>query len=222
METQEERIKKLKERHAFELLNIDSGTDLIETERERQLNEEGHSRESDLLYRKDELVQAAMSYLQSVTRNNSSNTIRRESWPFGRHSFKPTDRLSNLVKAGALIAAEIDRHQYMRYKGEDEEVHEYFKDDGVDPAPGPVTGPFSYDAVYLQTTSIPRSAATPIPSVYIAESGRTRDAQPDTAARSGPQTLNVNGYTYRYATVSETVAGQYYQHDNTDLHDNDL
>ena len=37
-------------------------------------------------------------------------SIRRE-WPWDKESFKPTTSLRDLVKAGALIAAAIDRLQ---------------------------------------------------------------------------------------------------------------
>lgn len=32
-------------------------------------------------------------------------------WPWGTQSFKPTNSIRDLTKAGALIAAEIDRLQ---------------------------------------------------------------------------------------------------------------
>jgi hypothetical protein len=72
--------------------------DIME-ERNRQITKEGWNAVHDDRYQARELTKAAICYLWG---NNKD-------WPWPRHWFKPTDLRRNLVKAGALIAAEIDR-----------------------------------------------------------------------------------------------------------------
>lgn len=74
-----------------------SGIGLIAIEREEQLFKHGYI--DDSIYVHNELLYAAMSYID----NDSEN------WPWDKETFHPGDRISNLTKAGALIAAEIDR-----------------------------------------------------------------------------------------------------------------
>ena len=103
-----------------------TGTELIAIERARQITDEGWSREHDLHYTNNELVHAAMSYLKPVKETvkktvqtgdladpffNTYTVETEKDWPFDPMWWKPTpdDRVKELVKAGALIAAEIDR-----------------------------------------------------------------------------------------------------------------
>ncbi len=89
------------------------GVSLIAAERARQINEEEWTPEYDDRHTRDELVQAAACYaLPQLTSFD---------WPWWRYDkdidkwtplfWKPTpnDRIQELTKAGALIAAEIDR-----------------------------------------------------------------------------------------------------------------
>lgn len=86
--------------------SLPSGAIQILRERERQLFNEGYSAHHDDLYGKDELTRAAGCYLQAT----SSKHPCQSPWPFHWRYWKPSDdRRRNLVKAGALIAAEIDR-----------------------------------------------------------------------------------------------------------------
>ena len=83
------------------------GIEIIADERKRQIGVKGYSSASDLRYSKNELVNAATCYLLS-------EIDRRRifwPWPWTRSFWKPTpdDRVRELAKAGALIAAEIDR-----------------------------------------------------------------------------------------------------------------
>ena len=85
-----------------------SGIAYIEAERERQIRIKGFSAEHDKQHRHDELAQAAAcyampEYLRDMPRD----------WPWQLSRFKPDpeDRIHELAKAGALIAAEIDRLQ---------------------------------------------------------------------------------------------------------------
>jgi len=80
-----------------------SGVELIADERKRQIEVEGWSLQHDLRHREGSLAAAAACYIDSRSAYVDTN------WPFDDEWWKPKDRLSNLVRAGALIAAEIDR-----------------------------------------------------------------------------------------------------------------
>ena len=94
-----------------------NGIELIAKERQRQIEEEGWSENHDDLHDMYQLSKAAIAYL-----NPSNSEHVRKFWPFDWKWWKPakprtnTDRydmyhIKDLVKAGALIAAEIDRLQ---------------------------------------------------------------------------------------------------------------
>ncbi len=87
------------------------GTELIAQERQRQIDVEGFTPEQDKKYLNGELVQAAACY--AVNGDYDYPPDKEDySWPFSAQWWKPsTDRIKNLVRAGALIAAEIDRLQ---------------------------------------------------------------------------------------------------------------
>ncbi len=98
-----------------------TGVELIAKERERQIKEEGWSSEHDSVYFNNELVLAAISYaLPESMREKKTITLdvydEKEtdipiyfSWQDKWWKPTPEDRTRELVKAGALIAAEIDR-----------------------------------------------------------------------------------------------------------------
>ena len=97
-----------------------TGVELIREERLRQITEEGWTAEHDDTHDKGEMVQAAVCYayaecLQALGLK-PENATNRQRWPWAFIWWKPSlDPVRNLVKAGALIAAEIDRLQ--RKKG---------------------------------------------------------------------------------------------------------
>ncbi len=82
------------------------GVELIRLERARQIEEEGHSASLDDELDDGQLAKAAAAYALF-----GENDIAANLWPFSRDLFKPRTQLQNLVRAGALIAAEIDRLQ---------------------------------------------------------------------------------------------------------------
>jgi hypothetical protein len=85
------------------------GALMIAEERVRQINEEGYTADRDDSYVKGELARAAMAYAYPGL--NSKSALSKL-WPknWDRMHFKPKDdAVENLVRAGALIAAEIDR-----------------------------------------------------------------------------------------------------------------
>jgi len=102
--------------------NTTTGADLIALERNRQVLEEGWTLEHDDYHVDHELAQAAACYAWPEPRPIEV----KKAWPWDREWWKPTlpasgaesdwrekrdARVRDLVKAGALIAAEIDRLQ---------------------------------------------------------------------------------------------------------------
>lgn len=84
-----------------------TGAELIAQERQRQESVEGWSRFHDDTHKRGQLARAAACYALQHT-SVSGRAVR---WPWARAWWKPRDPIRNLVKAGALIAAEIDRLQ---------------------------------------------------------------------------------------------------------------
>lgn len=81
------------------------GAEIIAAERKRQIEQEGWSEEHDDAHKWGELAWAATCYAMPPLDGRGLN------WPWDRKWWKPTpdDRIRELAKAGALIAAEIDR-----------------------------------------------------------------------------------------------------------------
>lgn len=110
----EQQIKELKE-----VNDMKAGVELITDERKRQVEKEGWTPEHDAEHGSGQLALAASCYarpddLQIGVKNSMGfhGTIHRAfGWPWSVRWWKPTpdDRVRELVKAGALIAAEIDR-----------------------------------------------------------------------------------------------------------------
>lgn len=106
-----------------------SGVGLIREERVRQLTVEGWTPEHDDEHIYGELAQASQAYChaaihQSIHGSSDMNFLKFIPNPFPKNWdskwWKPsTDPIRNLVKAGALIAAEIDR---LRRKGRKERL----------------------------------------------------------------------------------------------------
>jgi hypothetical protein len=91
------------EENAFHLNS--AARDVI-TERQRQVSAEGYSLHRDDGYIKGEMADAASAYATLAGRPKSMTTL----WPWGDETFKPSnDRRRDLVKAAALLLAEIER-----------------------------------------------------------------------------------------------------------------
>lgn len=94
-----------------------SGVNLIFAERERQKFDEGWTAEHDAEHAYGELADAAASYAMTSDTRATITAVCMErdglppTWPWDKQWWKPTpdNRIRELVKAGALIAAEIDR-----------------------------------------------------------------------------------------------------------------
>lgn len=89
-----------------------SGIEAIAAERNRQIEKEGYDAEHDSEHTVFDLVSAAYCYANAARRTSLKYSIRTTpiAWPWEDDSWKPSDdTLRNLEKAGALIAAAIDR-----------------------------------------------------------------------------------------------------------------
>jgi hypothetical protein len=84
-----------------------AGVEMIAAERQRQLEAEGWSPEHDAEHVRGELARAAAVYAIPPDRRDPS--IWSYLWPGWEYKPNADDRIRELVKAGALIAAEIDR-----------------------------------------------------------------------------------------------------------------
>jgi len=91
-----------------------TGVELIAAERQRQIEVEGWDAQHDDEHDDATLADAAVCYAQHAADQTVGIASGSPSvmWPFSDKWWKPSpDPIRNLVKAGALIAAEIDRLQ---------------------------------------------------------------------------------------------------------------
>jgi len=103
-----------------------NGLELIADERHRQIEQERYSLEHDDNEKPGALTTAAICYatmaasgpeMRQAIRHQAEHGIPPKHWPWELSSWKPGEddsnksRIRELVKAGALIAAEIDRLQ---------------------------------------------------------------------------------------------------------------
>jgi hypothetical protein len=104
-----------------------TGIELITEERQRQIEVEGYSLQHDSQHDLSEFLYAAIAYAESakvdalnmeLSNGIGENAIKirkteigQGTYPWGMSTWKPTTCLRDLVKAGALIAAAIDRLQ---------------------------------------------------------------------------------------------------------------
>ena len=103
-----------------------SGIERIAAERQRQVDEEGWTAEHDARHAQGQLAEAAACYAipdgsRDMVRCSSrsfgdppdrgdAHWVQPRRWPWEGEWWKPSgDRIRDLEKAGALIAAEIDR-----------------------------------------------------------------------------------------------------------------
>lgn len=89
--------------------HLKDGAALIAAERQRQVSEERRSPRHDDEHRGGELATAAACY--ALARHVRAARYVMSLWPWHSDWWKPCpdDRVRELVKAGALLAAEIDR-----------------------------------------------------------------------------------------------------------------
>ena len=91
---------------------VSTGAELIAAERLRQMREEGWTAENDDEFENGELALAGAAYalaaVDDIADEVTSSLVRRL-WPWTAEWWKPKGPLRDLVRAGALLAAEIDR-----------------------------------------------------------------------------------------------------------------
>lgn len=91
-------------------MGASTGVSLIAAERHRVITAEGYTPEHDDGHAYGELVDAAIQYADAANGGDLRADGALPEVPWGDEWFKPSDDpIRNLVKAGALIAAEIDR-----------------------------------------------------------------------------------------------------------------
>lgn len=93
------------------LNKMKTGIELIAEERQRQIEVHGYNEFDDAGYTDEELTKAALCYLMPNDLKVSNEPLAI--WPWQPKHYKPSpdNRIRELQKAGALIAAEIDRLQ---------------------------------------------------------------------------------------------------------------
>lgn len=106
-------------------INSQGARDVL-AERRRQIEAEGYTAELDDRLSTAELAMAASCYCEG----GQPGTCPRM-WPWDEEGWKPTDLRRNLVKAGALILAALDRfdrnrsaieHELARMKAEESDI----------------------------------------------------------------------------------------------------
>lgn len=125
-----------------------TGVERIAQERERQIKELGYSVEKDvddLLYGDLAMAGACYALPEKYREHNPP-----KGWPFRWYCWKPTpeDRIHELARAGALIAAEIDRIQAVQKRNaraqrkvpDPAEVREAARKSVADPETMPLRG----------------------------------------------------------------------------------
>ena len=98
--------------------------DRIAAERVRQIDAEGYSAAHDDGHVRGELAFAAAAYCSAAGRE------RPDMWPWEPEAFKPRGKRRDLVRAAALIVAEIERLDRAAVRTE-----------GLDPSPEAEAGP---------------------------------------------------------------------------------
>lgn len=97
---------------------MSKGVELIAIERKRQIEELGYDYTNDALYNDEQLAKAGACYALPIDYRGDNlpppepdfDTLLNAIWPWDKQYWKPTpeDRIKELTKAGALIAAQID------------------------------------------------------------------------------------------------------------------
>lgn len=88
-----------------------TGIQLIAEERQRQIEVEGFNENHDAQYEARELLRAAHCYMIADLNYYKNSIVPTWPWPIEWWKPSPDNRIRELQKAGALIAAEIDRIQ---------------------------------------------------------------------------------------------------------------
>ena len=85
-----------------------AATDVL-AERRRQVEAEGWKPDHDDAYRHGQLAGAAACYALTSAQHWQASHVIDQLWPWDASWWKPSDKRRDLIKAGALILAEIER-----------------------------------------------------------------------------------------------------------------
>lgn len=102
----------------------------IAAERRRQIEVEGYTPTRDDAYRPGTLAQAAAAYAYAAS---GSGRDHGRLWPWPLHTWKPSDARRMLVKAGALIMAEVERIDRPKCDFHPEEIAPRYDEDPRNP-----------------------------------------------------------------------------------------
>lgn len=91
-----------------EMVSASAINDVI-SERLRQVDEEHNSIVQDDEYTNNELVRAAFCYASPHAVGREPSATPSNQWPWGAEWWKPKNRRRDLVRAAALLVAEIER-----------------------------------------------------------------------------------------------------------------
>lgn len=80
--------------------------DEIIAERKRQIHDKGYTSESDDAHTNNELIDAAIAYCTSAKKETAA---AKECWPLALEHFKPSEERRDIIKAIALLIAEVER-----------------------------------------------------------------------------------------------------------------
>ena len=88
-----------------------TGIEQITEERVKQIAKYGYTAYHDIGYKNKELLFAALAYLKKAIGEDNTliATYSIEDWPFDAKYWHDEGYVENLKKAGAFIAAELDR-----------------------------------------------------------------------------------------------------------------
>lgn len=115
-------------RRLFEAMHIrhplSPGALAVIAERRRQIEQEGWTPEHDQKHAPGELARAGAAYAVNAwlrdARGQQARDLKnlpQQIWPWGKSWWKPDSGYRELVKAGALIIAELDRADAERKRG---------------------------------------------------------------------------------------------------------
>ena len=104
------------------LRGLSIGVKEIGDERKRQISQEGWTLEHDDAHTRGEIAGAAACYILDSLElpgelAERARLVGSDVWPWHQDYWKPGEKRRELVKAGALIAAEIDRLERVEKKG---------------------------------------------------------------------------------------------------------
>lgn len=83
-----------------------TGIEQITEERVKQITKYGYTGYHDAGYKNKELLFGALAYLNTAIYGSG---LGKENWPFSEEYYKDEGYVESLKKAGAFIAAELDR-----------------------------------------------------------------------------------------------------------------